>query len=46
MKGLQEQPGQDTLSRNQEQPELDEILAGPVAYVFYETEPVEAAKTL
>ena len=29
-----------------EQPELDEILAGPVAYVFYETEPVEAAKTL
>ena len=25
---------------------LDEILAGPVAYVFYETEPVEAAKTL
>ena len=32
--------------KNQEQPELDEILAGPVAYVFYETEPVEAAKTL
>ena len=32
--------------KNQEQPEIDEILAGPVAYVFYETEPVEAAKTL
>ena len=32
--------------KNQEQPELDEILAGPVAYVFYETEPVEAAKAL
>ena len=30
--------------KNQEQPEIDEILAGPVAYVFYETEPVEAAK--
>ena len=24
--------------KNQEQPELDEILAGPVAYVFYETD--------
>ena len=32
--------------KNQEQPELDEILAGPVAYVFYESEPVEAAKAL
>ena len=32
--------------KNQEQPEIDEILAGPVAYVFYETEPVEAAKAL
>ena len=32
--------------KNQEQPELDELLAGPVAYVFYETEPVEAAKAL
>ena len=31
--------------KNQEQPEIDEILAGPVAYVFYETEPVEAAKS-
>ena len=30
--------------KNQEQPELDEILAGPVAYVFCESEPVEAAK--
>ena len=29
--------------KNQEQPEIDEILAGPIAYVFYETEPVEAA---
>ena len=29
--------------KNQEQPEIDEIL---VAYVFYETEPVEAAKAL
>ncbi len=32
--------------KNQGQPELDEILAGPVAYVFYESEPVEAAKAL
>ena len=33
-----------SLSRTQEQPEIDELLAGPNAYVFYETEPVEAAK--
>lgn len=32
--------------KNQEQPELDEILVGPTAYVFYENEPVEAAKAL
>ncbi|MDY4042020.1 MAG: 50S ribosomal protein L10 [Collinsella sp.] len=32
--------------KNQGQPEIDEILVGPVAYVFYETEPVEAAKVL
>ncbi len=32
--------------KNQEQPEIDEILVGPCAYVFYETEPVEAAKAL
>ncbi len=32
--------------KNQEQPEIDELLAGPNAYVFYETEPVEAAKAL
>ncbi|QWT17330.1 50S ribosomal protein L10 [Collinsella sp. zg1085] len=32
--------------KNQEQPAIDEILVGPVAYVFYETEPVEAAKIL
>ena len=32
--------------KNQEQPEIDDILVGPVAYVFYETEPVEAAKIL
>ena len=31
---------------NQEQPEIDDILTGPSAYVFYETEPVEAAKAL
>ena len=31
---------------NQEQPEIDELLVGPCAYVFYETEPVEAAKAL
>ncbi|MBE6469294.1 MAG: 50S ribosomal protein L10 [Coriobacteriaceae bacterium] len=31
---------------NQGQPEIDELLVGPVAYVFYETEPVEAAKVL
>lgn len=32
--------------KNQEQPELDDILAGPLAYVFYENEPVEPAKAL
>ncbi len=32
--------------KNQEQPAIDEILAGPLAYVFYENEPVEPAKTL
>lgn len=32
--------------KNQNQPEIDDILVGPVAYVFYENEPVEAAKTL
>ncbi|WP_085830045.1 50S ribosomal protein L10 [Collinsella vaginalis] len=32
--------------KNQGQPEIDELLVGPVAYVFYETEPVEAAKVL
>ena len=31
---------------NQEQPEIDDLLTGPSAYVFYETEPVEAAKAL
>ena len=31
---------------NQEQPVIDDILTGPSAYVFYETEPVEAAKAL
>ena len=32
--------------KNQNQPEIDDILVGPVAYVFYENEPVEAAKCL
>lgn len=32
--------------KNQEQPNIDELLVGPVAYVFYATEPVEAAKIL
>ena len=32
--------------QTQEQPAIDEILAGPLAYVFYENEPVEAAKAL
>ena len=32
--------------KNQEQPEIDDILVGPVAYVFYENEPVESAKVL
>ena len=32
--------------KNQEQPEIDELLAGPCAYVFYENEPVEPAKAL
>ena len=31
---------------NKEQPNLDEILAGPLAYVFFEEEPVGAAKVL
>ncbi len=31
---------------NKEQPNLDEILAGPLAYVFFEEEPVSAAKVL
>ena len=31
---------------NKEQPSLDEMLVGPLAYVFYETEPVSAAKAL
>lgn len=32
--------------KNQKQPEIDELLVGPCAYVFYENEPVEAAKAL
>ncbi|MDO4437757.1 MAG: 50S ribosomal protein L10 [Coriobacteriaceae bacterium] len=32
--------------KNQEQPEIDDLLVGPCAYVFYENEPVEAAKAL
>ena len=32
--------------KNQGQPEIDDILVGPVAYVFYENEPVESAKAL
>ena len=32
--------------KNQNQPELDDILVGPCAYVFYETDPVETAKAL
>ena len=32
--------------KNQNQPAIDEILAGPLAYVFYESEPVEPAKAL
>ena len=32
--------------KNQGQPEIDDILVGPVAYVFYENEPVESAKVL
>lgn len=32
--------------KNQDQPEIDDILVGPLAYVFYENEPVEAAKAL
>ncbi len=32
--------------KNQNQPAIDEILAGPLAYVFYENEPVEPAKAL
>ena len=32
--------------KNQEQPEIDAILAGPLAYVFYKEEPVSSAKVL
>ena len=32
--------------KNQNQPELDDILVGPCAYVFYEKDPVETAKAL
>ena len=32
--------------KNQEQPEIDEILVGPLAYVFYSQDPVEPAKAL
>ncbi|AEB07454.1 LSU ribosomal protein L10P [Coriobacterium glomerans PW2] len=32
--------------KNQEQPEIGDMLVGPVAYVFYEQEPVETAKAL
>lgn len=32
--------------KNQEQPEIDDILAGPLAYVFYKEEPVNSAKVL
>lgn len=32
--------------KNQEQPEIDEILAGPLAYIFYAEEPVSSAKVL
>lgn len=32
--------------KNQDQPEIDELLAGPSAYVFYEKDPVETAKAL
>ena len=31
---------------NKEQPSIDDMLVGPLAYVFYENEPVEAAKAL
>lgn len=32
--------------KNQEQPAIDEMLAGPLAYVFYNEEPVSSAKVL
>ena len=32
--------------KNQDQPNIDDLLAGPSAYVFFENEPVEAAKIL
>ena len=32
--------------KNQERPESDDILAGPLAYVFYKEEPVSSAKVL
>ena len=32
--------------KNQEQPEIDDILAGPLAYIFYKEEPVSSAKVL
>ena len=32
--------------KNQNQPDIDELLVGPCAYVFYESDPVETAKAL
>ena len=32
--------------KNQDQPDIDELLVGPAAYVFYKEEPVSAAKVL
>ena len=32
--------------KNQEQPEIDDILAGPLAYILYKEEPVSSAKVL
>ena len=32
--------------KNQDQPDIEELLVGPCAYVFYETDPVETAKAL
>ena len=43
---LREAGAEMKVYKNQEQPEIDDILAGPLAYIFYKEEPVSSAKVL